>query len=89
MKKNERELRDFLKERMYNHPTVKTMTYKAKKIVSELFDLFVSEYQLLPREWRNFNNKKELNINVADYISGLTDKNAITIHNKFFNLYNF
>ena len=89
MKNNERELRDFLKESMYNHATVKTMTYKAKKIVSELFDLFVNEYQLLPKEWRNFSNRKELNVNVADYISGLTDKNAITIHNKFFNLYNF
>ena len=89
MKNNERELRDFLKESMYNHATVKTMTYKAKKIVSELFDLFVNEYQLLPKEWRNFNNTKELNVNVSDYISGLTDKNAITIHNKFFNLYNF
>ena len=89
MKNNERELRDFLKESMYNHATVKTMTYKAKKIVSELFDLFVNEYQLLPKEWRNFSNRKELNVNVADYISGLTDKNAITIHNKFFNLYDF
>ncbi|MDC3091109.1 deoxyguanosinetriphosphate triphosphohydrolase [Rickettsiales bacterium] len=89
MKVGESELRNFLKERMYNHPTVKTMTYKAKKIVSELFDLFVSEYQLLPEEWRNFNNKEELHINVADFISGLTDKNAITIHNKFFDLYNF
>ena len=89
MKNNEKELRNFLKKSMYNHPTVKTMTYKAKKIVSELFDLFVNEYQLLPKEWRNFSTRKELNVNVADYISGLTDKNAITIHNKFFNLYNF
>ena len=89
MKVSESELRNFLKKRMYNHPTVKTMTYKAKKIISELFDLFVSEYQLLPEEWRDFNNKEELHTNVADFISGLTDKNAITIHNKFFDLYNF
>ena len=74
---------------MYNHTTVKTMTYKAKKIVSELFDLFINEYELLPISWRNFKTKEELSINVADYISGLTDKNAISIHNKFFNLYNF
>ena len=89
MHKKEKELRVFLKEKMYNHTTVKTMTYKAKKIVSELFDLFINEYQLLPISWRNFKSKEELSHNVADYISGLTDKNAISIHNKFFNLYNF
>ena len=89
MQTKENELRIFLKEKMYNHITVKTMTHKAKKIVSELFDLFVSEYELLPIAWRNFKNKEELSINVSDYISGLTDKNAISIHNKFFNLYNF
>ena len=84
----EEELRTFLKKKMYNHITVKTMTFKAKKIVLELFDLFVEEFQLLPKVWRTFETKSELMLNVADYISGLTDKNAISIHNKFFNLYN-
>jgi len=84
----EEELRTFLKKKMYNHITVKTMTFKAKKIVLELFDLFVEEFQLLPKVWRTFETKRELMLNVADYISGLTDKNAISIHNKFFNLYN-
>tara|TARA_B100000989_G_scaffold296993_1_gene281528 strand:- start:2434 stop:3573 length:1140 start_codon:yes stop_codon:yes gene_type:complete len=88
MVKKEQELRIFLKKKMYNHITVKTMTFKAKKIVSELFDLFVDEFQLLPKIWRNFETKSQLMLNVADYISGLTDKNAISIHNKFFNLYN-
>ena len=88
MVQKEKELRIFLKKKMYNHITVKTMTFKAKKIISELFDLFVEEFQLLPKNWRNFETKNELMLNVADYISGLTDKNAISIHNKFFNLYN-
>ena len=89
MKKNENELRKFLKSKMYSHNMVKTMTYKAKRIISELFDLFTNEFQLLPEPWKTFNNKEELFHNVSDYISGLTDKNAITIHKKFFNLYNF
>ena len=74
---------------MYKHPTVKTMTYKAKKIVSELFDLFVSEPQLLPTEWKDYKCKNELLINVGDYIASMTDKNAMNIHQKYFNLYNF
>ena len=89
MKRKENELRCFLKEKMYNHITVKTMTYKAKKIISELFELFVNENELLPSHWRNIRSKSELYTNISDYISGLTDKNAISIHKKFFNLNNF
>ena len=89
MKNDENQLRLFLSNKMYNHPTVKTMTYKAKRIVSELFDLFFKENQLLPKRWKEFNNKKELLINISDYISSLTDKKAMNIHKKFFNLYDF
>ena len=89
MKKKEQELRNFLKKKMYEHMTVRIMTYKAKKIVSDLFDLFVSENGLLPSEEKLIKNKKELYLSISDYISSMTDKNAINIHNKFFNLYNF
>ena len=74
---------------MYAHPTVKVMTYKAKKIVSELFDLFVNDPDLLPKKWNVFKNENEKYTNISDYISGMTDKYAINIHKKFFNLYNF
>ena len=89
MQKNEEELRLFLKKKMYEHATVKTMTFKAKKIISELFDLFENEPQLLPEDWREFNEKSDLHDNISNYISSLTDKKAITIHNRFFNLYSF
>ena len=69
--------------------TTAAMTYKAKKIVSELFDLFVSEPQLLPEEWRVYKSKNELYTCVGDYIASMTDKNAMNIHQKYFNLYNF
>ena len=49
----EDELRKFLKKKkMYFNHSVKIMTYKAKKIVSDLFDLFLDEPQLLPDEWK-------------------------------------
>ena len=69
--------------------TVRTMTYKAKKIVGELFDLFINEPDLMPSIYKKKKNKKELYLSVTDFISSLTDKNAINIHNKFFNLYSF
>ena len=82
-------LKNFLKEKMYLHPKIKTMTIKAKKIISDLFDLYVKEPDLLPKQWIDFKNEREKHIVVCDYISGMTDKYAINIHKKFFDLYNF
>ena len=82
-------LKNFLKEKMYMHPKIRTMTIKAKKIVSDLFDLYVKEPDLLPKQWIDFKNEREKHIVVCDYISGMTDKYAINIHKKFFDLYNF
>ena len=89
MTENELSLKNFLKSKMYMHPKIRTMTIKAKKIVSDLFDLYVKEPDLLPKEWNSFSNKKEKYLLVCDYISGMTDKYAINIHKKFFDLYNF
>ena len=44
---------------MYMHPKIRTMTIKAKKIVSDLFDLYVKEPDLLPKQWNNFKMKKK------------------------------
>jgi len=87
MKKKEKNLKVFLKNKMYNHPKVKTMNFKAKKIVSDLFDLYIDEPYLLPGSWRKFKNENEKYINVSDYISGMTDNYAINIHKKYFDLY--
>ena len=87
MKNKEKKLKVFLKNKMYNHPKVKTMNFKAKKIVSDLFDLYIEEPYLLPSSWRNFKNENEKYVNVSDYISGMTDNYAINIHKKYFDLY--
>ena len=87
MKNKEKNLKVFLKNKMYNHPKVKTMNFKAKKIVSNLFDLYIDEPYLLPNGWRNFKNENEKYVNVSDYISGMTDNYAINIHKKYFDLY--
>ena len=82
-------IKNFLKKNMYNHSKVKTMTLKARKIVSNLYDLYCNEPALLPSKWKNFNNENEKKKTVADYISGMTDKYAIDVHKKYFNLYEF
>ena len=89
MKDKEKKLKAFLKNKMYNHPKVKTMNFKAKRIISDLFDLFIQEPYLLPSNWRKFQNEQEKFINVSDYIAGMTDNYAINIHKKYFDLYSF
>ncbi len=89
MLNKEKKLKIFLKNKMYNHPKVKTMNFKAKKIISDLFDLFIDEPYLLPVSWRNFDCEKDKFVNVTDYISGMTDNYAINIHKKYFDLYSF
>ena len=89
MANDELALKDFLKKRMYLHPKIRTMTIKAKRIVSDLYDLYNKEPDLLPKQWINFKNDEQKHVIVSDYISGMTDKYAINIHKKFFDLYNF
>ncbi|MAI29373.1 MAG: deoxyguanosinetriphosphate triphosphohydrolase [Rickettsiales bacterium] len=89
MIKEEKKLKLFLKNKMYLHPRIRTMTIKAKKIISDLFDLFIEEPTLMPQNWSIFKNDKQKYINVCDYISGMTDNYAINIHRKFFDLYSF
>ncbi len=83
------QLKKFLMKRMYLHPRIKKMTFKAKKIISDLFDLFDNDPELLPKNWNEFSSKKNKYITISDYISGMTDKFAINTHRKFFDLYNF
>ena len=89
MVKEEKKLKLFLKNKMYLHPRIRTMTIKAKKIISDLFNLFIEEPTLMPDSWSIFQNNKQKHINVCDYISGMTDNYAINIHRKFFDLYSF
>ena len=88
IKDQELKLKSFLKKNMYEHARVKRMTIKAKKIITDLFELFIEEPSLLPTEWSEFENKDQKLTKVCDYISGMTDKYAISMHKKFFDLYN-
>ena len=45
-------LRDFLFTNMWRHFKVNRMTSKAKRVVTDLFNLFMSESNTLPNEWQ-------------------------------------
>ena len=69
-------LKRFLHKNLYQHYLVQRMTNKARKIVVELFELFLSRPILLPTE--HFIRTHELGARaIADYIAGMTDRFAI------------
>ena len=87
MAAKDRELKDFLRERMYRHHRVNRMTSKARRIVTALFDLFQAEPEILPTEWRaraEVGDPVRRARQVADFIAGMTDRYAIAMHRQLF-----
>lgn len=82
-------LRAFLFERMYRHHKVNRMMSQARRIVRELFALFLAEPETLPPPWRDRAKAGDMTRRarvVCDYIAGMTDTYAIDEHRRLFNL---
>ncbi len=80
-------LRTFLHENMYRHFKVNRARSQAKRIVKSLFNLFFSEPETLPPEWRaQYEGADEAQLArvVCDYIAGMTDRYAIREHRRLF-----
>lgn len=85
----QRALRAFLYERMYKHYKVNRMRSQAKRVLKELFDLFLEEPDILPPPLRQDAEQAPVDRRarlVCDYIAGMTDNYAIDLHRKVFNL---
>jgi len=78
-----KEIKAFLMKNMYRYFQVKRVSFKAYKIVSELFDLFMQDPGYLPLNWQKLIKNNEANV-IADYIAGMTDRYAIKEYNSFF-----
>lgn len=87
MAEHDRVLKDFLFRNMYRHFKVNRNVTKAKRVVAELFDLFLNEPMVLPPEWAVLCGPgKSLQTGriVCDYIAGMTDRFAIQEHRRLF-----
>ena len=81
------EIRKFLMSKMYKHWKINIMTSKAKRILTELFNIYIQETDLLPFQWNKMliNSDKTTKARViSDYIAGMTDRFAIKEYQKFF-----
>ena len=81
-------LKRFLHKNLYQHPDVKIMTDRAVKVISDLFEAYLNDINLLPQEYLKYNlekiNKKSKERVVSDYIAGMTDRFALKEHKKLY-----
>jgi dGTPase len=87
MADHDKSLKDFLFAHMYRHTKVNRMTSKARRVVRELFALFLAEPELLPEDWRGGElapGGARTARRVADYIAGMTDRFALDEHSRLF-----
>ena len=74
------QIKDFLKKNMYNNRKVITNTDKGKIVTRNLFKyLLDNSKKYISNELHKNETKERL---IADFISGMTDRYAINLHNK-------
>lgn len=82
-------LRRFLFERMYRHYRVNRTRSQARRVLAQLFQLFMAEPEVMPPEWQvtALTDDRDARARaVCDYIAGMTDRYAIEVHRKLFSL---
>lgn len=83
-RKQNSQLKMFLFDNMYRHYRMIRMADKARRIITQLFDIYSSNSDQLPPSFRN-KTKDENNVQlVCDYIAGMTDRFALQEYKKLF-----
>ncbi len=79
MRQRSQTLKTFLLRNLYRHPKVMETTGRARQVVSDLFDAYLSDPAQLPEAHAS---RDHLPRAVADYIAGMTDRFAIREHER-------
>ena len=87
----EAEIKAFLKKRMYRHLRVMRVMGDAERIVSDLFARYHNTPGDLPAEWlpaagAHSLTETELARRIGNFIAGMTDRFALTEHQRLFDL---
>jgi dGTPase len=87
MQAHDQTLKAFLRRHMYRHYKVNRMTSKARRVVRELFGLYLAEPECLPPEWSARTDGAGIARTArlaADFIAGMTDRFALEEHSRLF-----
>ncbi len=84
-------LKRFLHEQLYRHHQVYRIMVKAKRVVTELFDAFLTDPRLMPPDFCDAASRLQAEEQdagrarvVADYIAGMTDRYALDEYERLF-----
>lgn len=82
MTARERQLKAFMYEKLYHHPTQNAAAAEATKIVGDLFSAYRNDIGLLPPEWRETlpEQEPERSRHIGDFLAGMTDRYATDRH---------
>ena len=84
MQARNRELKDFLLDRLYRHHRVMRMQVKAQRLIRRLFEAYRDEPRQLPLEVQaRFAHEQPERV-ICDYIAGMTDRFAIQEYQNLF-----
>ena len=86
MRAENRALKGFLRDHLYQHFEVLRMTSKARRIISDLFAAFVSDPRLLPPQYQEMAVAATVQRATADYIAGMTDRYSMKEHRRLFSV---
>lgn len=90
MQKEREHLQALLNEKMYHHWRVERMTSKARRILNEIFDVYMDNPKQLPYETFDRAKKysdKQLHQTVCNYIAAMTDRAALDEYKRLFEPY--
>ncbi len=83
-------LQGLLNEKLYHHYRVVRMTSKAKRIIDDLFGVYIQEPNQLPyniyKRKKKYTKKEQYEI-ICNYIASMTDRFALDEHKRLFNPY--
>ena len=92
LRKQNLELKKFLREQLYKHYRVQRMTKKAEQVLTALFEAFMNDLNILPPEFRQHCDQLKHQLGdsgtargISDYIAGITDRFAIVEYERIFN----
>jgi dGTPase len=84
MQSRNRELKDFLFNKLYRHYRVVRMQVKAEHIISDLYNSYILEPLILPDHVQQWIPAHGLERTICDYIAGMTDRFAIEEHARLY-----
>lgn len=82
-------LQSFLSSHMYQHDVVTAMMTRARRVVRDLFDAYMSDPAQLPEGWQEQGTSRGSSHQarqICDFIAGMTDRYALDEHKRLFDL---